>query len=176
MLSGKALELRRSDFALAGLLVALWALFTDLAAGSWVIGVPAIFVSLLVSRRYRLGDIAPVNLLSLFRFVCYFLAKSGISGVDVARRALNPRVDVQPGYLSYGSRLRGQVPLTFFAYCVNLLPGTLVVRLHGTQLRVHALDTTADVHGELAAMEARVAPIFARADGPHDDQATETDA
>lgn len=79
-----------------------------------------------------------------------------VAGIDVARRALAPRMRIAPGLVPFTPHAAGRRADLFLALS-SLLPGTLPAA-PGT---IHALDTTRPVAAELAAEEAR----FARATG-----------
>jgi multicomponent Na+:H+ antiporter subunit E len=88
--------------------------------------------------------------------------QAGRAGVDVARRALDPRMPVQPGALPFTSRLPGGLARDSFLALSSLQPGTVPVgeAMDGRQL-IHALDTTQPVAGSMARDEA----AFVRAVG-----------
>lgn len=79
--------------------------------------------------------------LRLFRFTRYFLWTSLAGGLDVAWRALQPRLAIHPTWLRYRLSLpRGQ-PRTLMVSMLSLLPGTLSAELQDDDiLLVHALD------------------------------------
>ncbi len=89
----------------------------------------------------------------------FFLWQSLSGGVDVALRALRPRLPLAPMVFDYRLRLPpGPAPVTL-ASLVSLMPGTLAT-VSGTRLRVHVLDATRDYQGELELLEAQVAWVF----------------
>lgn len=146
--------------ALALLLTLLWIVLTGGAASSWIVGVPAITAALLLSRNAA----APgrISLAGALRFAGFFLCATVRGGLDVAGRVSAPRLRIAPGLVHYRWRLPATSPARMvFALCVSLLPGTLVARLGNDVVLVHALDATAPVADQLAALEERVAGLFA---------------
>jgi multicomponent Na+:H+ antiporter subunit E len=82
-------------------------------------------------------------------------------GVDVARRVLSPRVDIDPGVIRYtftdlppgGGRL-------VFVAVVGLCPGTLCFDLEDEAVSVHVLDRHGPVQDELGRIEAAIVALF----------------
>jgi multicomponent Na+:H+ antiporter subunit E len=67
-----------------------------------------------------------------------------MAGVDVARRALDPRLPLRPGFVTYAPRLPPGGARDAFCALASLMPGTLPADTNedGTLL-VHCLDRTA---------------------------------
>lgn len=97
----------------------------------------------------------------LARFAVYFVTQSITGGVDVAMRAMSPRVRLDPGWVRYPMRLSSPALQAMFADCISLLPGTLSARIEGDAVDVHALDRTLDVLASLETLERRLADAFA---------------
>jgi multicomponent Na+:H+ antiporter subunit E len=135
-----------------------WALAEGDAA--WGFGLPVIFLPLAASlalmpvRPRRWGAVG------LARFAGFFLWHSLRGGIDVARRALHPRLPLAPDLVEFPLRLSEPGARVFLANTVSLLPGTLSAHLEGRLLRVHVLDATLPVTGMLREVETRVAVLF----------------
>jgi multicomponent Na+:H+ antiporter subunit E len=97
---------------------------------------------------------------ALLRFVPYFLGASVYAGWDVARRALHPKLPLEPGFIEYRFRMAGRPPRIFFALLVSLLPGTAGARLDGESLLVHVLDERMPNAERLAELESQVAGLL----------------
>jgi multicomponent Na+:H+ antiporter subunit E len=80
--------------------------------------------------------------------------------MDVAKRALHPRLPISPGMHDHRWRLPPGLPQVFMANTVSLLPGTLSAELDEKYLRVHILDQTGAFASKLPVIEARVATVF----------------
>ena len=105
-----------------------------------------------------------LQLLSLATFTLHFLRQSVSSGVEVAWRAFNPRLPLDPGFVVYPCRLRSAGSRSAFCALSSLLPGTLPTGANEEgALIVHCLDVGQPVAANLAAEEA----LFSRAIG-HD--------
>lgn len=129
----------------------------DLAAGASA-GMLAAWASLRLlpprERRVRPAALAVVGL--------RLLRHSAGAGIDVAMRALDPRLPLRPGFVSHPLRLPPGPAREMFCALTSLLPGTVP---SGTSERgallVHCLDTEQPVAEQLADDERR----FARAIG-----------
>lgn len=128
--------------------------------GSWVIGVPAVIAAVWARQRLvRVAGRGP-SLLGAARLLPVFVIESFKGGIDVARRVLGPRLDVEPGLASYRLGLAVGPARVFFVDLVSLLPGTLSADLDGDRLVVHLLDRRVDAAPELARLERHVARLF----------------
>ncbi len=123
-------------------------------AGAVVIVAAAVSIGITPPSAWRL---APAGLL---RFLLFFLGRSMVAGLDVARRAVDPRLPIAPAVLSYRTSLPAGAPRACFTAVVSLLPGTVSVGLFANRLDVHALDARDDVNADLAALEVRIGAIF----------------
>lgn len=82
-----------------------------------------------------------------------FLCQSVIAGADVARRALDPRLPLRPGFVVYPIGLPPGAARNIFATLTSLLPGTVPTGEANGQLVYHCLDIDQPVLAELAAEE-----------------------
>ena len=147
-----SLAFRTALFAL------LWWILTEGATNSWLVGAPVVVLAVLASEALLPG--VSWSLPGAVRFVPFFLWHSLHGGVDVARRALHPRLPISPELFDYRWRLPPGLPRVFMANTVSLLPGTLSAELDEEYLRVHVLDQTGNFVSGLAVVEARVARLF----------------
>jgi len=134
---------------------ALWVMLTagyptDLVAGA-AAACAATWVSLLLLPPGSSG----VQIPALTRLVLRFLRQSVVAGVDVARRALDPRLPLRPGFVSYPVGLRPGPARHMFTMLMSLLPGTVPMGSVETRgLLIHCLDTKQPVAAQLAEEEA----------------------
>lgn len=156
--SGLANIYLRTSLLRLVLFALMWWILTDGAMGSWPIGLPVVLLATLVS--VMLTPPLSWSLRGILRFIPYFLWYSIRGGVDVARRALHPRLPISPGLVDYRFRLPPGLPRIFMANTVSLLPGTLSVELGEEILHIHVLDETGVIDEELNMLENRLADIF----------------
>jgi multicomponent Na+:H+ antiporter subunit E len=94
---------------------------------------------------------------SLFVLAFRFVWQSVIAGIDVARRALEPRLPLRPGFVTYPIRMLPSPVRSTFLSIASLLPGTLPTGLDETgALVVHCLDTEQPVVAQMAGEETRL--------------------
>lgn len=139
---------RLAFFFLLWLMIAGWSpkdLPVGLAAAAGALWVS---LALLPSGRAR-PRFAPLLVLA-FRF----LRGSVIAGFDVARRALSPRLDVDPGFVSYPLTIAPGPARDAFCLSQSLQPGALPTGVEDERLMIHALDIRMPVASSLAADEA----------------------
>ncbi len=136
----------------------IWWILTEGVPSSWWVGAPVILLAVLASAV--LLPTVHWSWAGLLRFVPFFLWRSLCAGMDVAKRALLPRLPISPGMHDHRWRLPPGLPQVFMANTVSLLPGTLSAELDEKYLRVHVLDQTGAFASKLAVIEARVARVF----------------
>jgi len=142
-----------------GLLFSLiWWILTNGAVDSWLVGVPVVLLSTLVS--VALLPSSSFSFKGIVRFIPFFLWRSMYGGVDVALRALHPRLPISPGMYGHQWQLPQGMSRVFMANTVSLLPGTLSVELSDDYLYVHVLDHTGTFASELRIIEEHVANVF----------------
>lgn len=95
-------------------------------------------------------------------FALDFVKVSFLSGVDVARRALRPDPDLEPGFVMAPLRLPPSNAREAFLTFASLLPGTLPTGVDASDpqaLILHGLDVRQPIVEDLSAEEA----LFVRA-------------
>jgi len=142
----------------------VWWALADGAWASWVVGVPAVAVASVLTLR-PVQARGAFSLRGAIGFGGFFVSRSVVAGVDVARRVLDPRLPIEPGFLQYRSCLPpGQPAAVLFTVALNLLPGTICVGWTGDVVLVHALVRSPSVHDDLRALELRVARMLRHRD------------
>jgi multicomponent Na+:H+ antiporter subunit E len=91
---------------------------------------------------------------ALARLALRFLGQSIVAGADVARRALDPRLPLRPGFVAYPVYFPPGTARNAFATLTSLLPGTVPAGDERGQLVYHCLDVDQPVLSQLAAEEA----------------------
>jgi multicomponent Na+:H+ antiporter subunit E len=105
------------------------------------------------------GEPYPWRPLRLARFFTYFVRESLRGGIDVAWRALHPRMPIAPRIVEHRTRLPPGLPRAVMVGVISLLPGTLSVTLgEDGRLNVHAL--TPGAADGLAELDRRVGLLF----------------
>ena len=145
-------------------LFGFWLILSEFSAVDLLVGALAALVAALVSRRLlppRRWTLRPVVLAGL---AVRFLRQSIWAGMDVAWRALDPRLPLRPGFVRYRPRVPPGPARNAFLTMMSLLPGTLPCGPDEEGgLAVHCLDVSQPVVEQLAVEET----AFSRAVG-HD--------
>jgi multicomponent Na+:H+ antiporter subunit E len=153
---------RVASVARSGVLLALlWTALTGGEPASWAIGAPAVAAGAAIAFLLPPAASWRLSPTGALVFVGWFAAQSLRGAVDVARRALDPRLPLRPGFRSFETGLPPGPARIVMINTITLLPGTLTAGIRGDRLIVHMLDTRADLARELAAVEARVRALFA---------------
>jgi len=100
---------------------------------------------------------APV---AVARLAVRFLYQSVVAGLDVARRALDPRLPLRPGFVTYPTGFAPGTARNVFTTLTSLLPGTVPAGDQGGNLLYHCLDVDQPVVPQLAAEEAALSRVF----------------
>lgn len=102
-----------------------------------------------------------VRLLGLLAYLPHFLWQSVAAGIDVARRALDPRLPLNPGFITYRTALPPGSARCAFTAITSLLPGSVPAdEGAGGALVYHCLDTAQPLPAQLAAEERVLARVF----------------
>lgn len=140
--------------------LALWLLLNEGDLSSLIVGVPAALIGVALSRRLPAAARSRVSARGLLEFIVYFLWQAVVGGWDVARRALGPHCQVQPGFVAYCMSLPEGLPRAVFLDTLTLLPGTLSADVQGEEMRMHVIDVDAHSQEQIKELEHRVARLF----------------
>lgn len=138
----------------------LWWALTEKGWESWVLGAVAVAGALVLSEVLGSSTSGRWSVRGTLRLCWFFAWHSLAGGIDVARRAVTPRMPLAPGILEYELQLPPGTARVFLANIVSLMPGTLAADLVGDRLRVHVLDRRRSSREDLAAAEQHVAQMF----------------
>lgn len=143
----------------AALCVVWWALTLGEVAGLGFGVAVSVLVAWLSVRLFPPSGfrLRPIGLLLFFG---YFLSRSVVAGLDVARRLVSPALPVHPGELTLTVYLPEGSPRWLLANTLSLMPGTLSALLEGDQLTLHCLDTRDPVEQDVRETERQVGRVF----------------
>jgi len=144
----------------AVLMALVWLALTGADAQAWVYGAIAVAGATALSLVLLPAGPRPARVLRLFALFPGFLMRSVLGGVDVAWRALHPRLPVRPGWVSQKTSMRDGAARSLFGAETSLLPGTLSAGCDETGLMIHCLDANELTRKRLAAEEKRLARAF----------------
>jgi len=147
----------RVGLARAMCFLALWfILMPSVKPADLACGLIATIVATQMSLRLLPPAAGRLRLGALLVFVPHFLAQSVLAGIDVARRALDPRLPLQPGTVVYRVGFPPGTARNGFAIITSLLPGSLPVDETADGLVYHCLDIAQPVAEQLADEERRL--------------------
>ena len=132
-----------------------WLVLTDADSADVAAGLVAAVAATWASLRLMPAQQWSLRPVKLAGFVLHFLRQSIAAGIDVAWRALDPRLRLRPGFVVYQAHLPPGATREAFRAIMSLLPGTLPCGpAEGNGLTIHCLDVTQPVVEQLAAEEA----------------------
>lgn len=156
----------RSWLVRVGIFFAFWVIIAGIKPADLVVGLIAALIAAAVSLQLlppRQGRVHPAT---LGRLVLRFLRQSVGAGINVAWRALHPRLPLRTGFVIYNSRLPAGTTRDAFCTMTSLLPGTLPSGpAEQGGLLVHCLDVGQPMVEQLAAEEEVFAKVIGGADG-----------
>ena len=135
----RALASRFAIFLAGWLMIATW------KPSDLPIGIAASALALWISLRLMPPTAVSLRLVPCAVLVFRLLVFSIIAGIDIARRALLPRVDLNPGFAGAALTLEPGTSRNAFLLCQSLQPGTLPTDTEGDRLQVHCLDISQPV-------------------------------
>jgi multicomponent Na+:H+ antiporter subunit E len=159
-----ARSLLRSALVRAVGFLAFWLVLAGVNPGDLPAAAVAVATATFVSLRLLPAGEFRLSPLGTTRLALRFPIQAVIAGVDVTRRALDPRLPLRPGFVTYSPRLPPGIARDAFCALASLMPGTVPADTNqdGTLL-VHCLDIGQPAAAQLAVDEA--AFMRALADG-----------
>lgn len=141
-----------------------WLILSEFSAADLLVGALAALMAASVSLHLLPPGPWTLRPVLLAGLAVRFLRQSIWAGIDVAWRALDPRLPLRPGFVSYRPQLPAGPARNAFLTMMSLLPGTLPCGPDEEGgLAVHCLDVSQPVVEQLAVEET----AFSRAVG-HD--------
>jgi multicomponent Na+:H+ antiporter subunit E len=129
-------------------------------AGDLVLGLLSAVAATWVSLCLLPPTSGRIHYALLARLGARFLGQSFVAGMDVARRAFDPRLPLRPGFLAYLLRIRTEAGRAVFGAYTSLMPGTLPVGSESDGAMVyHCLDLDQPISAGLAKDEALITRV-----------------
>jgi multicomponent Na+:H+ antiporter subunit E len=137
-----------------------WLILSEFSAVDLLVGALAALMAAWVSRRLLPPGPWTLRPVVLAGLAVRFLRQSIWAGIDVAWRALDPRLLLRPGFVSYRPQLPPGPARNAFLTMMSLLPGTLPCGPDEEgALAIHCLDVSQPVVEQLTVEET----MFSRA-------------
>ncbi|WBW95393.1 Na+/H+ antiporter subunit E [Oceanirhabdus sp. W0125-5] len=99
----------------------------ELIVGGVVSAVMAIFCHRFFIKSKPFWLLNPMRILSFLVFIFIFFVELVKSNLDVAIRALSPKVKVKPGIVKIKTPIESDYGLSMLANCITLTPGTITM-------------------------------------------------
>jgi multicomponent Na+:H+ antiporter subunit E len=158
--------LARSLAARAAALLLLWIIVSGGGGADLLPGLVAAVAAAGVTLRLLAPGAARLRPILLVGLVARLLQQSLIAGVDVARRALDPQLPINPGLVRYSVGLPPGAARNIFTTLMSLIPGTVPIGADpGDALVIHCLAIRQPIAAQLAAEEARLVRAMGQSRG-----------
>ncbi len=135
----------------------LWWAISSGDPASWAWGVPAIIAAAVLMPAFN-WHLRP---LAVLLFVPHFLWLALRGGLEVAWLACRPSLRLNTRVIEHRWHYLPEGPAQLFmASLINLIPGTLALRLASGALQVHVLNLHDGTAASLIRLERRIAALF----------------
>jgi multicomponent Na+:H+ antiporter subunit E len=138
----------------------VWLVITGGAAADRWAGVAGLTLAAVGAAMLPARPWIWVRPLAAARFAFHFLASALLGGIDVALRAVHPRMPLAPGFQMHRLRLPPGTARVMLTNTMSLMPGTLSADLRDDELTLHVLDTRRPIQAQLQRFEQLVAGVF----------------
>ncbi len=150
----RAPTLARTALARGVMFFAMWVvLMPSVKPGDLAIGLVSTVAATWTSVRLLPREAGHVHFRSLLGFVPHFLWQSVMAGVDVGRRALDPRMPLKPGFVDCPVGFPPGLARNEFASIMSLMPGSVPVDESEHAIVFHCLDTDQPLAQQMAEEE-----------------------
>jgi multicomponent Na+:H+ antiporter subunit E len=142
----------------------LWIMLSGGDPADLVAGAMAAVAATWASLRLLTPGTSRVRPAALARLALHFLYETVTAGADVARRALDPKLPLRPGFVLYPVGLPPGAARNMFTTLMSLLPGTVPTGSDERgEVLIHCLDVEQPVALLLAAEEALFVQVIGEA-------------
>ena len=131
----------------------VWLMIASWKKADLPVGLAASALAVWISLSLLPPTVVRPRFAALAKLSLRFLSSSIIAGVDVARRALLPRVDLRPGFVAVPLTVPPGPARNAFLVYQSLQPGTSPTSAEGEMLQVHCLDISQPIAATIVADE-----------------------
>jgi multicomponent Na+:H+ antiporter subunit E len=141
---------RREAVARAGAFFLLWmVLMQSVKPGDLAMGAFATGCATWTSMRLFPPVTGELHFGALLRLVPHFVRESVVAGIDVARRAFDPRLPLSPGFVKCPLDFPPGFARNTFATITSLMPGAVPIDGDEEALEYHCLDSSQPIVEQL---------------------------
>lgn len=160
--AGSVSAVARAAIGRGALLLVFWLALTLGNVADLPVGIAASSIATWVSLRLMPAQETRISPQAAAALAVRFFKQSVVAGIDVAVRALHPRLPLKTGFVTFRSRLANGVTLNAFSTMASLLPGTLPASMDRRDaILIHCLDEDAPIAAQMSEDES----LFAEAVG-----------
>jgi multicomponent Na+:H+ antiporter subunit E len=87
-------------------------------------------------------------LLFIVWYLPVFIWKLILANIDVAKRVLNPKLPLNPGFVKVPTKLKGDFAKLMLANSITLTPGTLSIDASDDAIYIHTVDVPGETEEE----------------------------
>ena len=93
--------------------------------------------------------VTPSHILYFVQYFFVFLVALVKANFDVARRVINPKLPINPGIVSFETKLQNDFAKMVLANSITLTPGTLTIDVIGNKFFIHWIDVSTENKEEI---------------------------
>jgi len=93
--------------------------------------------------------ITPSHIIFFIQYFFVFLVALVKANFDVARRVINPKLPINPGIVSFETKLKNNFAKMVLANSITLTPGTLTIDVVDDKFYIHWIDVTTENKDEI---------------------------
>lgn len=143
----------------------VWLVLTGGSISALVYALPAVPAATALSFLLLEQGPRAVNMLRLASLLPGFVMRSVAGGVDVAWRAMHPRMPVRPGWITLRTQMTDDPARSLYGAETSLLPGTLSAGCDQLGLIIHCLYIDQYTEQRVQDGERRFARAFSQSGG-----------
>ncbi len=138
----------------------IWYAFTtSLQPAELIVGaIVSLMIAYITVKNFNCCDpilMAPSHIIHFIKYFFVFLGALLKANFDVARRVINPKLPINPGIVSFETKLNNDFAKMVLANSITLTPGTLTIDVVDNTFYVHWIDVTTEnkeeIYNEIAA-------------------------
>ncbi len=131
------------------IILLIWYAFTTSLAVSEII--TGVIISLVIAyisvKSFNCCDpilVTPSHILHFIKYFFVFIGALLKANFDVARRVISPELPINPGIVTFKTRLKNDFAKMVLANSITLTPGTLTVGIIKDRFYIHWIDVTTE--------------------------------
>ncbi len=152
-MSAKSLSTGRYLYTFVIVFLIWYAFTTSLQPAELITGIIlSLIVAYITVVNFNCCDpilITPSHIIYFIQYFFVFLVALVKANFDVARRVINPKLPINPGIVSFETKLNNNFAKMVLANSITLTPGTLTIDVIGNKFYVHWIDVTTENKEEI---------------------------